>query len=32
MNHALLHNKVDLEQDRMNLRNPNLMGAKHVAS
>ena len=31
MNHALLHNKVDLEQDRMTLRNPNLMGAKHVA-
>ena len=31
MNHALLKNKVDLEQDRMTLRNPNLMGAKHVA-
>jgi hypothetical protein len=31
MNHALLKNKVDLEQDRMTLKNPNLMGAKHVA-
>ena len=31
MNHALLKSKVDLEQDRMTLKNPNLMGAKHVA-
>jgi hypothetical protein len=31
MNHALLKNKVDLEQDRMTLKNPNLLGAKHVA-
>jgi hypothetical protein len=31
MNHALLKNRVDLEQDRMTLKNPNLMGAKHVA-
>jgi hypothetical protein len=31
MNHALLSNKVDLEQDRMTAKNRNLMGAKHVA-
>ncbi|ADP84681.1 DNA sulfur modification protein DndB [Pseudofrankia inefficax] len=29
--HALLKDKIDLEQDRMTGRNPNLMGAKHVA-
>jgi len=29
--HALLKGKVDLEQDRMTSKNPNLMGAKHVA-
>lgn len=31
VNHALLKGKVDLEQDRMTSKNPNLMGAKHVA-
>ncbi len=31
MTHALLLGRVDLEQDRMTLKNPNLMGAKHVA-
>jgi hypothetical protein len=29
--HALLKGRVDLDQDRMTLKNPNLMGAKHVA-
>ncbi|WP_030106951.1 DNA sulfur modification protein DndB [Actinoalloteichus caeruleus] len=31
VNHALLTGKVDLEQDRMTRKNPNLMGAEHVA-
>jgi len=31
MDHALLKARVDLEQDRMTTKNPNLMGAKHVA-
>lgn len=31
MDHALLKGRVDLEQDRMTAKNPNLMGAKHVA-
>ncbi|MEU5722695.1 DNA sulfur modification protein DndB [Micromonospora sp. NPDC047738] len=31
ISHALLKGKVDLEQDRMTAKNPNLMGAKHVA-
>lgn len=31
VSHALLKGKVDLEQDRMTAKNPNLMGAKHVA-
>jgi DNA-sulfur modification-associated len=31
MDHALLKGRVDLEQDRMTTKNPNLMGAKHVA-
>ncbi|SDG69814.1 DNA-sulfur modification-associated [Lentzea fradiae] len=29
--HSLLKGKVDLEQDRMTAKNPNLLGAKHVA-
>lgn len=29
--HALLRNRVDLEQDRITGPNPNLVGAKHVA-
>ena len=29
--HALLHGRVDLEQDRIGRNNPNLVGAKHVA-
>jgi hypothetical protein len=31
IDHPLLKGRVDPEQDRMTLRNPNLMGAKHVA-
>lgn len=31
VDHALLKGRVDLEQDRMTVKNPNLMGAKHVA-
>ncbi|GAA1480095.1 hypothetical protein GCM10009624_05350 [Gordonia sinesedis] len=31
VDHALLKGRVDLEQDRMTAKNPNLMGAKHVA-
>jgi hypothetical protein len=31
MKHALLHGRVDLEQDRIGANNPNLVGAKHVA-
>ncbi|AOS64963.1 DNA sulfur modification protein DndB [Actinoalloteichus hymeniacidonis] len=31
VSHALLKDRVDLEQDRMTARNPNLLGAKHVA-
>ncbi|MFT8179770.1 DNA sulfur modification protein DndB [Mycobacteroides chelonae] len=31
VDHALLKGRVDLEQDRMTSKNPNLMGAKHVA-
>ena len=31
MDDALLKGRVDLEQDRMTTKNPNLMGAKHVA-
>lgn len=31
IDHPLLKGKVDPEQDRMTLKNPNLMGAKHVA-
>lgn len=31
VSHALVKGKVDLEQDRMTTKNPNLMGAKHVA-
>lgn len=31
LDHALLKGRVDLEQDRMTPKNPNLMGAKHVA-
>lgn len=31
VDHALLKNRIDLEQDRMTSKNPNLMGAKHVA-
>ncbi|ASO21984.1 hypothetical protein AHOG_21840 [Actinoalloteichus hoggarensis] len=31
INHALFKDRIDLEQDRMTARNPNLMGAKHVA-
>lgn len=29
--HPLLKGRVDAEQDRMTMKNPNLMGAKHVA-
>ncbi|WP_328311461.1 hypothetical protein OG432_15120 [Streptomyces sp. NBC_00442] len=31
IDHPLLKGRVDAEQDRMTLKNPNLMGAKHVA-
>jgi len=31
IDHPLLKGRVDPEQDRMTLKNPNLMGAKHVA-
>ena len=31
LKHALLQNRVDLEQDRIGGSNPNLVGAKHVA-
>lgn len=31
IDHPLLKDRVDAEQDRMTLKNPNLMGAKHVA-
>ncbi|XVS64679.1 DNA sulfur modification protein DndB [Actinosynnema sp. CA-299493] len=31
LDHPLLKGRVDPEQDRMTLKNPNLMGAKHVA-
>ncbi|RZS37573.1 DndB-like DNA-sulfur modification-associated protein [Herbihabitans rhizosphaerae] len=31
IDHPLLKGKVDAEQDRMTIKNPNLMGAKHVA-
>ncbi|MDV6012283.1 DNA sulfur modification protein DndB [Haloechinothrix sp. LS1_15] len=31
VDHALLHNNVDLEQDRMTRNNTNFIGAKHVA-
>ncbi|MER6554597.1 DNA sulfur modification protein DndB [Streptomyces sp. NPDC001725] len=31
MDHPLLKGRVDAEQDRMTLKNPNFMGAKHVA-
>ncbi|MGK8521789.1 DNA sulfur modification protein DndB [Nocardia asteroides] len=31
LDHPLLKGRVDAEQDRMTLKNPNLMGAKHVA-
>ncbi|WP_280264056.1 DNA sulfur modification protein DndB [Nocardia wallacei] len=31
LDHPLLKGHVDAEQDRMTLKNPNLMGAKHVA-
>lgn len=31
IDHPLLKARVDAEQDRMTLKNPNLMGAKHVA-
>lgn len=31
MRHSLLHGRVDEEQDRLGRRNPNLVGAKHVA-
>lgn len=31
MKHALLHGRVDLEQDRIGSSNVNLVGAKHVA-
>ncbi|SBW29146.1 hypothetical protein FDG2_6510 [Candidatus Protofrankia californiensis] len=31
IDHPLLKNRVDAEQDRMTQKNPNLLGAKHVA-
>ena len=31
IDHPLLKGRVDAEQDRMTLKNPNLLGAKHVA-
>jgi hypothetical protein len=31
IDHPLLKGRVDPEQDRMTIKNPNLMGAKHVA-
>jgi hypothetical protein len=31
IDHPLLKGRVDAEQDRMTMKNPNLMGAKHVA-
>lgn len=31
IDHPLLKGRIDAEQDRMTLKNPNLMGAKHVA-
>lgn len=31
IDHPLLKGRVDAEQDRMTLKNPNFMGAKHVA-
>lgn len=31
LKHALLKNRVDMEQDRITGNNPNLLGAKHVA-
>ncbi|MBG6181865.1 DNA sulfur modification protein DndB [Arthrobacter sp. CAN_A1] len=31
IDHPLLRGRIDAEQDRMTLKNPNLMGAKHVA-
>ncbi|MEU0521462.1 DNA sulfur modification protein DndB [Streptosporangium sp. NPDC006007] len=31
IDHPLLKGQVDAEQDRMTMKNPNLMGAKHVA-
>ncbi|MBL7495119.1 hypothetical protein I6A84_34725 [Frankia sp. CNm7] len=31
IDHPLLKNRVDAEQDRMTPKNPNLLGAKHVA-
>jgi DNA-sulfur modification-associated len=31
IDHPLLKGRVDPEQDRMTMKNPNLMGAKHVA-
>ena len=31
LKHALLHGRVDLEQDRITASNPNLLGARHVA-
>ncbi|MEO9238685.1 MAG: DNA sulfur modification protein DndB, partial [Jatrophihabitantaceae bacterium] len=31
IDHPLLKGRVDTEQDRMTIKNPNLMGAKHVA-
>lgn len=31
IDHPLLKGRVDAEQDRMTLKNPNLIGAKHVA-
>jgi len=31
LDHPLLKGRVDPEQDRMTMKNPNLMGAKHVA-
>ncbi|MGH7745955.1 MAG: DNA sulfur modification protein DndB, partial [Candidatus Dormibacteria bacterium] len=31
IDHPLLKGRVDAEQDRMTLKNPNLMGAKHVS-